>query len=80
MWVLDEILLLLNNIDAKIIKESLSYKMLSILNKRDANLNDPFLYFYEEFEVYDKNTKVDAVYFIHRKALFHLSLEVSISL
>ena len=59
VWVLDEIFLLLNNIDAKIIKESLSYKTLSILNKREANLNDPFLYFYEEFlEVYDKNTKV----------------------
>jgi len=59
LWILDEILLLLNNVDVKIIKESLSYKTLSLLNKREANLSDPFLFFYEEFlKVYDKKTKV----------------------
>lgn len=59
LWILDEILLLLNNVDVKIIKESLSYKSLSLLNKREANLSDPFLFFYEEFlKVYDKKTKV----------------------
>ncbi|MEM4271078.1 MAG: type ISP restriction/modification enzyme, partial [Candidatus Pacearchaeota archaeon] len=59
LWMLEEILLLLNNVDVKLIKESLSYKELSILQKRDKNLTDPFLFFYEEFlEVYDKETKV----------------------
>lgn len=59
LWILEEILLLLNNVDVKIIKESLSYKTLSLLNKREANLSDPFLFFYEEFlKVYDKKTKV----------------------
>ncbi len=59
LWILDEILLLLNNVDVKIIKESLSYKTLSLLNKREDNLSDPFLFFYEEFlKVYDKKTKV----------------------
>ena len=59
LWIIDEILLLLNNIDTKIIKDSLSYKELSLLKKREKNLADPFLYFYEEFlKVYDKKTKV----------------------
>jgi len=59
LWIIDEILLLLNNIDTKIIKNSLSYKDLSLLKKREKNLADPFLYFYEEFlKVYDKKTKV----------------------
>ncbi len=59
LWILDEILLLLNNVDVNIVKESLSYKNLSLLTKRDKNLSDPFLFFYEEFlKVYDKKTKV----------------------
>ncbi|HOV15013.1 MAG TPA: N-6 DNA methylase, partial [Spirochaetota bacterium] len=59
LWILDEILLLLNNVDVNIVKESLSYKNLSLLTKRDKNLTDPFLFFYEEFlKVYDKKTKV----------------------
>ncbi len=59
IWILDEIFLLLNNVDSKIIKESLSYKNLSLINKRDANMSDPFLFLYEEFlKNYDKTTKI----------------------
>ena len=60
LWMLDEIIALLNNMDAGLIKASLSYKDLPILAKRQANLADPFLYFYEEFlTVYDKQRKIE---------------------
>lgn len=58
-WILDEIFDLLNNIDSKLIKESLSYKYKPILKMRDKNLKDPFIYFYETFlETYDKDVKI----------------------
>ena len=60
LWMLDEIIALLNNMDAGLMKASLSYKDLPILAKRQANLADPFLYFYEEFlTVYDKQRKIE---------------------
>ena len=58
-WVLDEIIELLNYVDITVIKESLTYKNLSFINKRDKNLKDPFLYFYEDFiKVYNKDLKI----------------------
>ncbi len=60
VWILDEIIELLNNIDSVFIKDSLSYKKLSLLKPRDANLKDPFIFFYEEFlSIYDKTRKTE---------------------
>ncbi len=60
VWVLDEMLELLNHMDVKFIKESISYKKLSLIEKREDNRKDPFLYFYEEFlTLYDKKLKIE---------------------
>lgn len=59
-WIIDEIIVLLNNIDVDSINEKLSYKNKSILSIRVENMEDPFLFFYEEFlSVYNKKLKVD---------------------
>jgi predicted helicase len=58
VWILDEIILLINSMDKDFIKKNLSYKDLSIIKKRDSNLKDPFINFYEIFlTVYDKKLK-----------------------
>jgi predicted helicase len=59
IWILDDILYLLNSIDKTYIKKSLSYKEMSIIDSREENLQDPFINFYELFlTVYDKKTKL----------------------
>ncbi len=58
LWILDDIIFLINSIDRDFVKEALSYKKMSLIKKRDLNLQDPFLNFYELFlTTYDRVKK-----------------------
>ncbi|MBP7551967.1 MAG: N-6 DNA methylase [Spirochaetes bacterium] len=60
LWILDDIICLINSIDKDFIKNALSYKNMSLIEKRDTNLKDPFIHFYELFlTIYDKKLKAD---------------------
>ena len=60
LWIIDEIFYVVNSMDIKLMKKSMSYKDLSIIEKRSIDFKDPFIHFYELFlNVYDRELKIE---------------------
>ena len=68
-WIVEEVLTIMNNLNLQAIAESLSFTK-KLKDKDGFIINDPYVYFYEDFlAAYDKKLKEKREFIILRRRL-----------